>query len=283
MKKRNWISLMLIIACAALLLGYRALNRLRTDLIPPVITVEEQLLELSALEPRSALLQGVSARDKVDGDVTGSLVVESVRLLRDDGTVTVTYAAFDKSGNVAKQTREVLFNDYESPRFSLSQPLMFTRSTSYDVLSVISAEDMLDGDISHRIRATVIDEVSADYAGTHHVQFRVTNSLGQMVELVLPVEIYTPSIFEGSLALTDYLIYLKQGDSFSAKTYLSAFTLGREAISLRSGLPEGMTLDVSGKVETGVPGVYVVDYEISYDRSAQVYTAYSRLIVVVEE
>lgn len=283
MKKRNWISLLLIILCVGVLTGYRAMARIRKDVTPPAITVPDQILELSALEPRSALLQGVSARDKADGDVTASLVVESVRLMHADGTAAVTYAAFDKAGNVAKAQREVRFNDYESPHFSLSQPLLFSQTSSYNVLDIISAEDMLDGDISHRIRATVLDEVSSGYAGTHDIQFRVTNSLGQMVELVLPVELYTPSLFEGSLTLSDYLVYLKQGDYFNARSYLESFQLGREEIPLKGTWPEQMKERISGRVDTSVPGVYTVDYEITYERSNQVYTAYSRLIVVVEE
>lgn len=283
MRKQNWISLLLIIASVAALLGYRTLVHLRTDTEPPAITVEDNLLELSVLDSREALLQGVSARDRADGDVTASLAVENIRLLRNDGTVTVTYAAFDNSGNVAKQTREVRFTDYRSPRFSLSRPLMFAQTVNYDVLSLIDAKDMLDGDISHRIRATVLDEVPDGYAGTHHVQFRVTNSLGETVELILPVEIYTPTLFEGSMTLTDYLIYLKQGEKFDPKAYLAEFSLARENISLKGTLPEGMSLKHTGTVKTGMPGVYTVDYEVSYDFAGQVYTAYSRLIVVVEE
>ena len=282
MKKLNWISLLLIILFVAALAGYRTVGRLRSDTKAPVITVDDRLLELSSGEPRSALLQGVSASDDTDGDVTDTLVVESVRLLRSDGTVTVTYAAFDAAGNVAKTSREVRFTDYESPRFSLSRPLLFTHNNSYDILSIIQAEDMLDGNISHRIRATVLDEVSDGYAGTHDVQFRVTNSLGDTVELVLPVEVYTPGIFEADLSLTEYLIYLKQGDSFNARSYLERFTLGRETTNLSSGIPEGMKLLVSGKVDTGVPGVYVVDYEVTGEQVNQIYTAYSRLIVIVE-
>ena len=283
MKKINRISVLLIVACLAALMGYRTLQRLRTDVTPPVITWEDQMLELSALEPRSELLRNVSARDEKNGDVTASLVVESVRLLRADGTVVVTYAAFDASGNVAKAQREVLFTDYESPKFLLTRPLLFSRSTSYDLLNIIQAEDMLDGDISHRIRATVLDEIDTNYAGTHDVQVRVTNTLGETVELVLPVELYNPGLFEGTLELTDYLIYLKQGDSFNARNYLYSFTLGRENISLENGIPEKVNLLISGRVQTGVPGVYIIDYEVAYDQSGQTYTAYSRLVVIVEE
>lgn len=283
MKKQNWISIGLIIACIGLLLGYRVLARIRADHTPPQIHVDGSLLEISALEPRSALLQGVTATDNRDGDVTASLVVESVRLLHSDGTVSVTYAAFDKAGNVAKQTREARFTDYESPKFALSHPLMFSQTSSYDVLSIISAHDMLDGTISHRIRATILDEVESGYSGTHDIQFRVTNSLGEMVELVLPVEIYTPSLFEGNLTLTKYLIYLNKGDSFNARSYLNTFSIGREEESLRGGLPEGMDLIISGKADTNVPGVYTIDYQVTCEMGNQTYTAYSRLIVVVEE
>lgn len=283
MKKKDWITLLLIILCAAVLVGYRAVSRIRKDVTAPVISVTEGIQEFSILDPRSTLLQGVSAQDKADGDVTASLVVESVRLLNADGTATVTYAAFDKAGNVAKCQREVRFHDYESPRFSLTAPLLFSHTSSYNVLNIIKAEDMLDGNISHRIRATVLDEVSSGHSGTHNVQFRVTNSLGEMVELVLPVELYTPSPFEGSMTLTNYLIYLKEGDHFDKEAYLGRFYVGRDEISLRGELPEGMTLDITGTVKTAVPGVYTVDYEVNYDQNGQIYTAYSRLIVVVEE
>ena len=286
MKKKNWISFVLILLCLGVLLGYQALDRIRTDRTAPVITVEEQTLELSARDPREMLLAGVTARDKADGDVTASLVVESVWLVSSDGTAAVTYAAFDSSGNVAKQTREVRFTDYESPRFTLEYPLLFSLNRSYDVLGAVTAQDMLDGDITHRIRATVLDEVPSGYSGTYNVQFRVTNSLGDTVVLELPVELYTPGLFEGNLTLTDYLVYVKQGSRFNAEKYLDTFAVGRESFSLRSGIPGQLKLTVSGKVDTNTPGIYMVDYRITYNTgreyAEQVYTAYSKLIVVVE-
>ena len=103
-----------------------------------------------------------------------------------------------------------------------------------------------------------------------------------MVELVLPVEIYTPSLFEGTLTLTDYLVYLKQGDRFNAKSYLDTLIIGREETPLNGSVPGNIDLKTSGSVNTGVPGVYTVDYQISVEMGSQTYTAYSRLIVVVE-
>ena len=285
MKKNNWISFLLIVCCLGVLVGYQALDRLRTDTKPPVITLEETPLELSALEPRSALLQGVFAKDDSDGDVTASLVVESVRLTDENGTVTVTYAAFDKAGNVSKIQRQVRYTDYTRPRFSLNQALLFTRSNP-NLLDVISAQDMLDGEISHRIRATALETLNADSNGTYNVLFQVTNSLGDKMELVLPVEIYSPGLFEAQMTLTDYLVYLKAGDTFNARNYLNSFTQGRNEFSLNRSVPDALDLTVSGNVNTGVPGIYVVDYQINYSpnpgSNSQVYTAYSKLIVIVE-
>ena len=285
MKKRNWINLLLIACCFGALLVYRTLDKIHTDRIAPVITIANQTLELSALEPRSALLQGVSARDDVDGDVTASLVVESVRLVDGNGTAAVTYAAFDNAGNVSKEQREIRYNDYLRPRFSLKQPLLFTHS-SPNFLDIVSARDILDGDISHRIRATALDKVDSEYNGSYSIRLQVTNSLGDTVDLILPVEIYTPSLFEAKLTLSDYLIYLRQGDSFNARNYLGTFIHGRKEYSLAHGIPKELNLIVSGKVDTGVPGVYEINYRIDYSPNAgtasQMYTAYSKLIVIVE-
>lgn len=285
MKKKDWISLVLIAACLGALVCYRTMASLRADNTAPEIIVEDRLLEISALDPRETLLQGVTARDNRDGDVTDSLVVESVRLLDRDGTVTVTYAAFDSSRNVSKKTREVRYSDYESPRFSLKKPLLFG-SRSYELLSLITAQDMLDGDISNRIRATALEEVTSGYSGTYHVRFQVTNSLGDTVELLLPVEVYTSGTNEASMTLTEYLIYLEAGDQFNARNYLDELTVGRDTFTLRGALPETMELTITGKVETGVPGVYEINYQLTYcpdsRRTDFVYTAYSKLIVVVE-
>lgn len=285
MKKKDWICLALAAVCLGILAGYRTLINLREDNKSPEILIADQLLEISALDSREALLQGVTARDDTDGDVTDSLVVESVRLLRQDGTVTVTYAAFDSARNVSKKTREVLYSDYESPRFALKQPLMFSQK-NYDLLSLITARDMLDGDITGRIRATALDEISSDFQGTYKVRFQVTNSLGDTVDLVLPVDVYTPGVNEVAMTLTEYLIYLESGDRFNARDYLDELTVGRDIIPLGKNLPDTMKLTVSGKVETGVPGIYVINYHLAYcpvpQRPEQTYNAYSRLIVVVE-
>lgn len=289
MKKRKLFQLLLILLCLAVYFGYRAADRLRTDTKAPEITISADTLEVSAQEPRTALLQGITAKDNADGDVTASLVVERIQLADQDGTVNVRYAAFDRSGNVAKADRQVRYTDYERPKFQLDAPLIYTQNSSFDVLNDIDAVDTLDGDISHRIRATSMDDASISSAGSHEVEFRVTNSLGDTVKIVLPVEVYAAGTYQAQLSLTNYLIYLEQGARFNANDYLNDFTLNRETTSLREGIPEHYNLRTTGTVDTQTPGVYEVSYRVSYTvvnefrpEDSQIYVGYSKLIVVVE-
>lgn len=284
MRKRTTIFLiLLIVICLAVFLGYRLLDRIRTDTQPPQITLGSETLTLSMADPKDALLQGVTAKDNKDGDVTGSLIVENINLLDSTGRAKVSYAAFDEAGNVAKTQQEILYTDYISPRFVLDAPLLYRLGSNFDILSTISAEDMLDGNIQHRIRATSLDETAITALGTHDVQFQVNNSLGDTVSMVFPVEVYDPQMYDGALTLTDYLVYLNTGADFKASSYLDTFTLQGKATKLNGSVPSGYSLKTAGTVQADTPGIYTVEYRLTYhDANNREYTGYSKLIVIVE-
>lgn len=286
MKKRNWLYVVLILLCLGAFFGYWALDRISTDRQPPEITFSENLLAVSALDPSSALLQGVTATDDFDGDVTASLVVESVSLADSDGTVNVSYAAFDAAGNVAKAQRQARYMDYVSPRFTLSRPLAYAQNASINLFNIVTANDMVEGDITHRIRITSLGQEALSSVGTHDVELRVSNSLGETVELVVPVEVYPTGTYDASIELTDYLVYVPVGTEFSARKYLSSFVKGSERVSLTDGVPSAYSLYISGTVDTSTPGVYPIGYRITElvnDSSmGKPYVGYTKLIVVVE-
>ena len=108
MRKKEWPYVLLIALCLVVFFAYWIVNQISADTEAPKISVDTQQLEVSVQDDKSALLQGVTAVDNKDGDVTASLLVENTRLLDTDGTVTVTYAAFDRAGNVAKAQRHLL-------------------------------------------------------------------------------------------------------------------------------------------------------------------------------
>ena len=289
MKKRNLFTLLLILLCLAVFFGYRAYDRAHTDATPPVIHIAPEPLELSVNAPKGILLQDVTAEDDVCGDVTDSVVLESIRLLSRDGRVSVGYAAFDRSGNVAKIQREVQYTNYRSPRFSLSGPLLYASGSNFDVLNQIGARDEIDGEIPHHVRAMLTEDSPLNSVGIHMVQFQVTNSLGDTTTEILPVEIYSPDEYSASLTLKEYLIYLPVGGIFNAKFYPDTFTYRNEKQTLGTFLPEEYTLEIEGEVDTITPGVYPVTYTLTYtevnERTNKIineYIGYSKLIVVVE-
>ena len=279
MTKKKWLIPLAAILCIVVFAGYRVMDRMATDTKPPVIEIEEGELVVSALAEDSSLMEGVSAKDNRDGDVTASLVVESVSMIDStSGTVNVIYAAFDKAGNVTKAERNVTFSDYESPRFDLKNALVYTENSGFDVLTAITAQDMIDGNISHWIRATNMDQTTIGIAGEHQIQFRVTNSLGDLAALTLPVEVCPAGAYQGRVQLQDYLVYIQVGELFDAKDYPVSFTLYGTEYSLEGRLGENITMEIINEVDNGVPGLYKVSYFVNLGE----YTGYSKLFVIVE-
>lgn len=281
MKKRHLMLFIVMVACLAALYGYRAYDSSVTDRKAPVITVEDGVLQISVHDPESALLQGITAKDDRDGDVTDSVIVESVGSITDDAVVTVTYAAFDKAGNVAKISRPVQYTDYISPRFTLDAPLAFAQGSGFDILDHVGAVDELEGDLTHRVKVTSLAETAISAPGVYDVQLQVANSLGDIARLMVQVEVYPSGTYNSKLTLTDYILYIQQGVSFDARDYLDTFTYAGTTADLSRGISR-YDLSVSGSVDTGTPGVYAVEYVISFTQGSQIYNGFSELIVVVE-
>lgn len=284
MSKKLLVSVLIMLICTGAFLIYLLIDEGKSDTKPPVISFSDAVLEISTKASREDYLRGVAAEDNIDGDVTASLVVDSVRFSGADGAIQVTYAAFDAAGNVAKAVRMARYTDYESPRFELTQSLTFLESSMYDIFDVVKAEDCLDGDISHRVRITNLGEQNLSEVGIHLVEVSVRNSLGETVTLELPVEVYATGVYDASLKLTDYLIYLPVGTELNAESFLDSYSYFGMQFSLRDELPKGYSLDIKNHVLPHVPGVYTVEYRVSKetDDGGKAYTGYAKLIVVVE-
>lgn len=284
------VPVLLILTALAVFVGYRQYDAIKSDVDAPEISINDtQTLQISVQTPKAELLQGVTAVDRHDGDVSDKLVVESMHLMDADGLIEVGYAVADKSGNVAKATRMVQYTDYESPKFSLSAPLIYEVYEDFDIMRSVFAQDVVDGDIQHRIRATALGEESIMSQGVHEVHFQVSNSLGDISEIILPVEVIETGTYAADLTLTDYLVYLPQGAVFRPEAYLDEFIYRAESTSLRNGLPHNFFIEVTGAVQTQTPGVYHIEYLVTRvvqhatnPELDQMYSGYSKLIVVVE-
>lgn len=279
---KKWTYLILTAVCICIFFLYMKMDSLAHDTVAPEIRIVEAPLEISITDPESILFQGISATDDRDGDVTDLILVESITLSGNQGQATVVYAAFDQAGNVTKAKREIRYLDYVTPRFDLKQALVFTENSGFDVLSMVTASDFKDGDITHWVRATTLDGNDVDTVGRHMVQFRVTNSLGDTAVLEIPVEVHPAGTFQGTLELRDYVVYLNVGDPFDETDYPLSFTLGGQTLEFNRKLPEKFHLQIDNYVDNQTPGVYEVNYTLTYIENGYTYTGYSKLFVVVE-
>lgn len=265
----------LVLLCCAAFAVYRCLSSRHIDREPPQITMEQDELSLSVGDPKERLLEGVRAQDVQDGDVTDSIVVESVRGLVSDKRFTVTYAAFDAAGNVSKAQRTVFYKDYTAPRFALSAPLIFREGTSLDVFAPLEAEDVFDGSLKDRIKGTLVSgETQIAQAGEYTVEFRVTNSLGDTAYLTAPVEVLPAEDGGAEVTLSSYLTYLKKNAAFVPEYYVTGLSAGGQIISL-----DEASVQITSNVDMTRAGTYWVDYAARYGQK----TARTRLLVVVED
>lgn len=272
MKRKNAIilSLLALLAVAGAW-SYRAHERSISSPEYPVIQFAQNTIRVSVGVDDTALLQGVTAYDPEDGDVTDSLVVEGMTSINNGSRVKVSYAAFDSRDHVSKASRTVELTDYAGPRFELDAPLIFT-SSSTKWMSGLSAEDPFDGDISSRIKFSIVDDaISLAEVGEYEVKFMVTNSLGDTGSLTLPVEIVAKGVKTDSIRLSDYLVYLKVGDEFSEEDYVLGYT------SNGVDYKDSRGLKIVNGVNTSQAGVYTVDYSSYSDPDIR-----TRLIAVVE-
>lgn len=88
------------------------------DYTPPVISFPHNEITFTEGEDKDILLKGVTAIDETDGDVSDTLVVESVIPMRDELRATVIYYAKDKSNNVGKATRTISYLTEETKEWA---------------------------------------------------------------------------------------------------------------------------------------------------------------------
>lgn len=267
--KRLHILIFALLALSAVLLGVSSgIRLLAKDRTLPVLTCAQQELRVSVKDGSEALLQGVTASDERDGDLTGSIVVEQITGTGTPGRVTVTYAVADSDHHVASCQRTVVYTDYTPPRFSLSLPLIYETGDSLQVRDRLGAYDLLDGSLTDRVKLNT-SSLSTSYVGTFPITMEVTNSLGDTATLTLDVEVREDSVYgTPEILLTHYLVYAKAGEDFDAAAYIDSVTNG-EDYNVISQLPEGGL----------TRGVNQVRYSCTNDRGL---TGSTTLYVIVE-
>ena len=173
----------------------------------PEIQFAQDEIRIQTGDGYEKMLEGVTATDAEDGDVTDSVMVESISKFVEEDVVNVTYAAFDSQNHVSRAERRIRYTNYQHPRFSMSGPMVFMSKNVGDLMNDIGVTDMIDGDISVKAHASFDDTSSAlASAGEHQVELSAANSLGDTVRLQVPVKVVEDVPHSESIPLKAYLV-----------------------------------------------------------------------------
>lgn len=267
---RNIVIVLLVIALGIYVASW-FVEQSREDPTRPTITSDVEVLELPCAYSQEQMLSGLTAYDERDGDLTSEILVGEMSRFQQKGTCEVTYVVFDSSNQPATLTRQVVFTDYRSPQFTLTQPLVFVQGRGSSASSYVGATDMLDGDISSSVRMTD-SNISYSVVGDYEMDVEVTNSFGDLAEATLPVHIVEQYQQSLTIELTQNLVYLSVGETFQPYNYVSSVTT-----SNGSQIDTDNVSAVSD-VDTSTPGCYEVQYNVSSSGSQGI----TWLVVIVE-
>ncbi len=270
MRTLQRITIILFAAVLAVFCGVKIYTRLYLDRSAPVISLDSDTISVSVSDPREKLLEGVSAYDDRDGDLTGSVMIKSVTQLITGNTAKVNYIVFDSSNNMAMASRNVRYTDYEKPRFALEKPLVFAVGSKVTLTDRLTASDVIDGDISDAIRITS-QNVAVNYEGVYSITVQVTNSMGDSETVTLKTTVNNSSYARRLVTLSEYITYVEAGTEFDPASYIR---------NVRAPGGDPLTEDnveIVSNVDTSVPGYYEAAYTCS--SQGETFTAYLAVIV----
>lgn len=244
------ILLILVLAAVTALYAFSTVSlQMDGSNVGPTFSCESDHLDISVADDQSILLQGVTAADKQDGDLTSHILISGISKMV-DSTCKVTYVVFDSDHNMATLIRTIRYTDYVSPRFRILEPLNYTKTDSIVLLDRLKVEDVIDGDITGDVRISYLN--TTDQNDTYTIDLQITNSMGDTARITVPI-IRQETRPKGQIELDTYLLYLQQGDSFRPREHLTGLTIGSLEESTEA-------VRIAGSVDTNTPGTYYIYY-----------------------
>ena len=240
----------------------------------PVIECStEETIQVPTNATDEDLLKFVKAYDPEDGDISEHIVVERSNYFLEKGLTSVVFAVCDSDNNTYKLKKQVNFTDYHSPRIKLLNDLIIPIKTSMNFKNTVSVTDKYDGDISNKIKM-VSPSYNSLVSGEYNINIKVSNSFGDDCDINVKAIVTDEDYSLATIKLSDYIIYIKTGDTPDFVSYITGVTNHGES-SYRTN---NITVD-SSEFNSKEAGVYNIFYSIN--AGSQTVTK-TRLVVVVE-
>lgn len=264
----------IVFAACLIFFGYTVFKGMsESDDTYPEIHFDEDTIYLNVGDGEERLLEGVTAYDRKDGDLSPKVFIESISNFVEPGVSNVTYVVYDADRHAAKASRRVVYQDYVPPRFVLHHSPVYNVGEKISLTDLIGAVDVIDGDISSSVRFDT-SNIPNNTEGIHQLTVRVANSKGDTSELSLKVKVSGDGNVTPKIELSQYIVYLPAGSALSPREYVTSATKADGTYLSAS------QIEIESNVRTDEAGVYSVVYSIRDENGNQGTT---ELIVVVEE
>lgn len=190
-----------------------------------------------------SLMDGVSAHDVKDGDLTNKVVYGSTVDVNTEGTYQVTYQVTDSAGHKTSATRDVVVTN-DAPVIHVSGNNQTEVGHAFDPLQGVTADDYQDGDLTTEIK--VAGDVDTSKLGDYELIYTVTDKNGAVTTLKRSVTVFATA---PTLDVSKVPTELKVGDQFNPKANVTAVSPYGDVI-----------VAVDGSVDTSKPGSYELAY-----------------------
>ena len=229
----------------------------------PIINASDKTIELgSKFNP----LDGVSASDEEDGDLTSKIkVVENKVDVNSIGKYSVSFEITDSGGKSITKSINVTV-EAKSESKSNKSPIIYAEDitvalgSKYDPYAMVSASDPEDGNITNKIKV-VYNYVNVNKEGTYKVGYKVTDSSGNSASCVIKVKVKNMNA-QKKKEKTNNVPVIYCNDIFIALN--SKFNpLGWVAVTDKEdGDITNKVMAIYNNVNTSIEGNYHVTYEV---------------------
>jgi hypothetical protein len=195
-------------------------------------------------------LSGINVQDETDGNLTAKLEIIGNQAFNQPGTYYLTYRVTNSQGQTKEIERQIIVNPASIPQLRGLNDLTILQGEAFNPLTGITATDTKDGNLTSQIQ--VIGVVNTLIPGSYNLTYKVTNSMGETIEIerqVTVIRVTTP-ILSG---VQDVSIDL--GSSFNP----------REGVSATDETDGDLTstIQISGTVNSSEAGTYTLTYRIT--------------------
>ncbi|MCX0365311.1 DUF5011 domain-containing protein [Clostridium perfringens] len=195
-------------------------------------------------------LEGVTAEDKEDGNLTDKIKVIGSVNVNKTGIYQLIYKVKDSDGNVATVKSVVTVIANEVPVIDATDKTIKVGDT-FDPMAGVTAEDKEDGNLTDKVKV-IKNDVNTDIPGKYEVVYEVTDNQGATSTKTITVTVLSNDapVISG----TDN-ISIKEGDAFDPMAGVTA-----------TDTEDGNVTDkikVEGSVDVNKPGKYELTYTVT--------------------